>query len=131
MAKDEGNVKDRLSEATANCLKAFDAWESKKKDSQIRENLREAVHELRKVAARLEISVAVSERDEITSKPIPIPSHRSSRKGGGGENGNNSHDHGQAQAQGQGGDDNQQGGGGKPRRGRRPRQQSGGGNSNN
>jgi hypothetical protein len=40
----------------------------------------EAVHELRKVAARLEIEMAISERNEVASKPIPIPSHRANKK---------------------------------------------------
>jgi len=49
---------------------------------ETRESLLEAVHELRKVAARMEIEIAVSERDQMTQKPIPIPPHRSSRKRG-------------------------------------------------
>jgi hypothetical protein len=33
------------------------------------------------VASRLEIDLAISERDQMAQKPIPIPSHRDSRGG--------------------------------------------------
>ncbi len=74
------DVNKRLKEATEQCLIAHDAWIGNKKDSAARESLMDAVHELRKVAARMEIEIAISERDQMASKPIPIPSHRSKRK---------------------------------------------------
>lgn len=101
------DIEKRLKEATDACLKAHGDWSKDKKDSKTREALMEAVHELRKVAARLEIEIAISERDEMASKPIPIPSHRSNKR-----------------KQGDGGDDsrgNKADGGG----GRRPSKKSG------
>lgn len=74
------DVAKRLSEATATCLKKYEEWKGNQKDGDIREALMEAVHELRKVGARLEIEMAISERDQMASKPIPIPPHRSSKK---------------------------------------------------
>lgn len=71
-------IKERLSETADACIKSYEAWREKKDDSA-RETLQDAVHELRKVAARLEIEIAVSERDEMTSRPIPIPPHRAAR----------------------------------------------------
>ncbi len=73
-------IDKRLRDATDACLAAHIEWAKSKKNSEARENLQEAVHELRKVAARLEIEMAVSERDEMASKPLPIPPHRSSKK---------------------------------------------------
>lgn len=91
-------VDKRLREAADNCVKAYEAWSKARKNVETRELLQEAVHELRKVSARLEIEMASSERDEITQRQIPIPSHRSQRRreGSGGDlpdfitdNGNN------------------------------------------
>jgi len=73
-------IKDRLKETVEACLKNYEAWEAKKKDSGARENLQEAIHEIRKVASRLEIEIAISERDNMSDKPLPIPPHRSSSK---------------------------------------------------
>ncbi len=69
----------RLRGAADECIAAYDRWTKSKKDLNARENLMEALHELRKVASRLEIEVAVSERDEMTQRPIPIPPHRASQ----------------------------------------------------
>ena len=74
------DIEKRLKEATDICLSTHSEWSKNKKDSKTRESLMEAVHELRKVAARLEIEIAISERDEMASKPIPIPPHRSSKR---------------------------------------------------
>jgi len=74
------DIEQRLKEATENCLKSYGEWDKDKKNSKTREDLMEAVHELRKVAARLEIDIAVSERNQMASKPIPIPSHRSNKR---------------------------------------------------
>jgi len=73
-------IKDRLQETAENCVKQYEAWDAKKSDSEARENLQEAIHELRKVASRLEIEIAVSERENISNKPIAIPQHRSQSK---------------------------------------------------
>lgn len=73
-------IETRLRAATDNTVKFYQAWRTQQKDGKAREELMEAVHELRKVAARLEIEIAVSERDEMAAKPIPIPPHRAARK---------------------------------------------------
>lgn len=73
------DIKKRLSTATEECLKRYDAWESSKKSSSTREDLQDAVHELRKVASRFEIEIAISEREEVSSKHLPIPAHRSNK----------------------------------------------------
>lgn len=73
-------IKNRLKETVDTCLTNYEAWDSKKKDSDARENLQEAIHEIRKVASRLEIEIAISERDNMSDKPLPIPPHRSSSK---------------------------------------------------
>lgn len=114
-------IQKRLSETSEACIKSYEAWRKDQKDGSVRETLMEAVHELRKVAARLEIEIAISERDEMAAKPIPIPPHRSSRK-----KGNNNHH-----------DDNignvpeQSGGGNKGPRQSRKRSSGGGKKSSN
>ena len=72
-------TQQRLKDAAEACIKAYEAWGGSKKNAEARERLQEAVHELRKVAARLEIEVASSERDEMTQRPIAVPPHRASR----------------------------------------------------
>lgn len=72
-------IKDRLSNSSDACIKAYEAWKKSKSVRESRETLQEAVHELRKVASRLEIEMAVSEREEMASKPIPVPTHRASQ----------------------------------------------------
>jgi len=87
MAEVVDEIEKRLSEASGACIKSYTAWRKDPKEGKNREELMEAVHELRKVGARLEIEIAVSERDEMAAKPIPIPPHRSSRRGGGEDHG--------------------------------------------
>ena len=82
-------IKERLSNATADCLAKYDTWHADQSERKGREELLDALHELRKAAARLEIEMAISERDQMASNPIPIPAHRSSkRQHGGGKDGN-------------------------------------------
>lgn len=69
----------RLKDAAEACIKAYEIWGASKKNAEAREQLQEAVHELRKVAARLEIEMASSERDEMTQRPLAVPPHRASR----------------------------------------------------
>lgn len=76
------DISKRLRDAADNCIKSYEAWAQGKKDVGAREALQEAVHELRKVSARLEIEVAASERDDITQRHIPIPPHRAARHRG-------------------------------------------------
>lgn len=75
------DIQTRLQETSKNCLAAYTEWESKKKDRKAQEELSGAIHELRKVSSRLEIELAISERDQATSKPLPIPAHRANSKG--------------------------------------------------
>lgn len=73
-------IEKRLRDVADNCIKAYLAWHTAKKDAESRETLQDAIHELRKVSARLEVEIAVSERDEMALRPIPIPPHRATRK---------------------------------------------------
>lgn len=75
-------IEQRLKEASETCINCYESWSKEQKDSEKREALMESIHELRKVAARLEIEMAISERDQMASKPIPIPSHRSNNRRG-------------------------------------------------
>lgn len=74
------DIKQRLQETADKCLKSYAVWDEKKSDSESRENLQESIHDLRKVASRLEIEIAISERKNASGKPIPIPPHRSQSK---------------------------------------------------
>lgn len=74
------DIEKRLRDVADNCVKAYLQWHTAKKDAESREVLQDAIHELRKVSARLEIEIAVSERDEMALRPIPIPPHRATRK---------------------------------------------------
>ncbi len=74
------DVQARLKESADACLKSYEEWTSKEGSAETRENLQESIHELRKVASRLEIEIAISERKKVTSKPLPIPPHRSQSK---------------------------------------------------
>ncbi len=78
-------IEQRLKDTTANCITCYEAWQKSQKSEEARENLAEAIHELRKVASRLEINIAVSEREQMAGRPIAIPSHRSQRKAQGGD----------------------------------------------
>jgi hypothetical protein len=73
-------IKTRLRESADACYARYEGWVGNKRDGAAREALQEAIHELRKVASRLEIELAVSERDEMALKPIPIPPHRDAQR---------------------------------------------------
>lgn len=77
------DVQQRLTETVKTTLESYEAWSKDKSKDETREALNEAVHELRKVASRVEIEIAVSERDEQSRNPIPIPPHRSKKPGNG------------------------------------------------
>ncbi len=122
-------IEKRLREASDSCVKFYQEWREKEHDSATREHLQDSIHELRKVASRLEIEMAVSEREEMASKPIPIPPHRAKRErnGGGGQQAYSldDEDFGNREPRGGGGG----GGGPQVRRSRRrPQQNRGGGN---
>lgn len=85
-------IKERLKETSDVCLSAYEKWSAADKSADTREALQEAIHELRKVASRLEIELAISEREQMAQKPIPIPPHRDAKKRGGGHDGNDADD---------------------------------------
>lgn len=72
-------IKERLQKSAEECFKTYEAWNSNKKDNAAREALQEAIHEIRKAVSRVEIEVAINERDQMAQKPIPIPPHRDAR----------------------------------------------------
>lgn len=73
-------IEQRLRESTDAFIKSFENWVGEKKSLESREALMECMHEVRKVVSRVEIEIAISERDRLGSRPIPIPPHRSQRK---------------------------------------------------
>ena len=73
----EKSVTERLQESATSCLACLDAWNKDQKDTETREKLMESVHELRKVASRIEIDIAMAERVNTNAKRIPIPEHKS------------------------------------------------------
>lgn len=75
-------IKERLQNTSAECLKSYEAWDADRKDVKARGSLQEAIHELRKVTSRLEIELAINEREQMAQKPIPIPPHRASKPKG-------------------------------------------------
>lgn len=81
-------IKDRLKNTSEACLKAYESWDADQKSTSAREALQESIHELRKVTSRLEIELAISERDQNAQKQIPIPPHRAARNKGAQERAN-------------------------------------------
>ncbi len=75
-------VAQRLKETSDACMKAYDTWSKAQSNVEHREALAESVHELRKVASRLEIQMAVSERDESVAERISIPEHKARKRRG-------------------------------------------------
>lgn len=73
------DIKTRLKTTSEECQKCYDVWSSNDKDNKAREALQDAIHELRKVASRLEIELAISERDQMKQRPLPIPPHRDAK----------------------------------------------------
>ena len=79
-------IEKRLRESTEAFIKNFENWVKQSKNLESREVLMESMHEVRKVVSRVEIEIAISERDRLGTRPLPIPPHRSSRKPGGDTN---------------------------------------------
>lgn len=67
---------DRLKDLSEHTVTTFGAWHKSRADEALTENAQEAVHELRKVAARLEMELISAERERFSQAPIPIPAHR-------------------------------------------------------
>ncbi len=74
-------IETRLRETSSECLECYTKWSDNKKDLAAREGMQSAVHELRKVASRLEIELAVSER-EGSQRPIDPPAHKTHKNSG-------------------------------------------------
>lgn len=72
-------VEARLRETARGCLSAYRGWRQAPGETSI-QALSDAVHELRKALARVEIDMSASRRDEQAIRPIPIPAHRAARR---------------------------------------------------
>ncbi|MEI6560234.1 MAG: hypothetical protein WCO00_17690 [Rhodospirillaceae bacterium] len=72
-------VEGRLRETARSCLVAYRGWRQMPGETSI-QGLNDAVHELRKVLARIEIDLSASRREEPGLRPIPVPSHRAARQ---------------------------------------------------
>lgn len=69
----------RLRETAKTCLLTYRGWKQTPGETSI-QALSDAVHELRKVLARIEIDMSASRREEQAIRPIPIPAHRAARR---------------------------------------------------
>ncbi len=72
-------VEARLRDTARGCLNAYRGWRQQPGEASI-QTLSEAVHELRKALARIEIDMSASRREEQAIRPIPIPAHRTARR---------------------------------------------------
>lgn len=72
-------VEARLRDTARGCLAAYRGWRQQPGEGSI-QTLSEAVHELRKALARIEIDMSASRREEQAIRPIPIPAHRTARR---------------------------------------------------
>ena len=72
-------VEARLRETARGCLAAYRTWRQQPGQGSI-QSLSDAVHDLRKVLARIEIDMSASRREEQVARPIPIPAHRAARR---------------------------------------------------
>ncbi|MCB9978094.1 MAG: hypothetical protein H6862_00590 [Rhodospirillales bacterium] len=72
-------IEKRLRDTADECIRSYEVWSKNRHDGETRENMQEAIHALRKVASRLEVELAISEREELAQRPIPIPPHRAAR----------------------------------------------------
>lgn len=73
-------IENRLRAAADACIGKYGEWRANRHDGDTREALQDAIHELRKVSSRLEVELAISEREELAMRPIPIPPHRAARE---------------------------------------------------
>lgn len=82
MSEEENTLK-RFEEDYNNCVTRYSAWAKDQLGSEQREELRKALHSVRKSLARIEIEMALSESIERAKNPIPVPSNKASDKKGG------------------------------------------------
>ena len=76
----KADVKTRLQETSALCMKAYETWVKDKKNKDAHQELQDAVHDLRKVSSRIEIEMVSSEGSSGGQKPMPIPQNRNANK---------------------------------------------------
>jgi hypothetical protein len=70
----------RLRETARSCLVAYRGWRQTPGETTV-QTLNDAVHDLRKVLARIEIDMSASRREEPGGmRPIPVPPHRAARR---------------------------------------------------
>ncbi len=69
----------RLRETARACLVAYRGWRQGPGEVSV-QTLNDAVHDLRKVLARIEIDLSTSRREEQGMRPIPVPAHRAARQ---------------------------------------------------
>ncbi len=69
----------RLRETARACLVAYRGWRQGPGEVSV-QTLNDAVHDLRKVLARIEIDLSASRREEQGLRPIPVPAHRAARQ---------------------------------------------------
>ncbi len=72
-------IEARLRETARGCLVAYRGWRQAPGETSV-QTLNDAVHELRKVLARVEIDISASRREEPSVRPIPVPAHRAARQ---------------------------------------------------
>ncbi len=72
-------IEARLRETARGCLVAYRSWRQTPGETSV-QTLNDAVHELRKALARVEIDLSASRREEPSMRPIPVPAHRAARQ---------------------------------------------------
>ncbi len=80
-------INKRLSDAAQKCMASYDSWRKDQSAAEVREALNEALHELRRATAALEIEMIRQERATPGGRNIPTPGHRAMRRREGGEGG--------------------------------------------
>ncbi len=73
------DVHQRLRETADRCIRFYESWNS---GNDGESELTDALHDLRRVLARIEIELAASHADESAQRPIPIPLHRAHKDSG-------------------------------------------------
>ncbi len=77
---EEDKTEERFAQCSESCFHAYQAWEAEQLCSEKRDLLRKSLHAMRKVLARVEIEMALSESKERAKNPMPIPTHRTKNK---------------------------------------------------
>lgn len=81
------DIQTRLENTVKACQESYAAWVANPGEASLREAVVEHSHELRRIAARLEIEMAVAESKSAKASPIPIPPHRAAGGAAGGASG--------------------------------------------